>query len=148
MTDALGITRLLGVRRVQEDRAAAVVRQVRERAERHEQRMTRVAESMAGSVGGAGAEPRSAMAVLAARASGAHLLAELSVAQLALRDEERSAIQEHVLAVREVRSFEKLEARTLSRLRAEELRVEQGVLDEIALRRVPAAEPETDGGAE
>jgi len=145
--DGLGLSRLLGARRVQQDRAAEVVRLARERSQRQGERIARVAEAMS-RTGGESLEPHAAMAALAARAAGVQLLAELSAVRRTLHDEEEAAVEAHTAARREVRSLEKLQARLAVRERERELRAEQQVLDEVALRRRPREDADAEGGAD
>ena len=85
-------------------------------------------------------------AVAAARASTRGMLSELDAVTTARREEAAAAQAAYNAARRAAIGLEKLEEKHDVRARAEDLRAEQIVLDEIAGRATPT-DPEAAGGA-
>jgi flagellar FliJ protein len=137
---------LLRLRRLKEDQAAAEVGRARSRAseiaaDRHQ---------LIGTLSDHGHEARDVRgiaAISAARASTSTMLADLEGLRRTQEEIVARAEAEHRAARRATLSVEKLEERHDVATRAEELRAEQAVLDELAGQaraRLTALEP--DGG--
>jgi flagellar FliJ protein len=122
---------LLRLRRLKEDQAAAEVGRARSRAseiaaERHQ---------LIGALSDRGHDARDVRgiaAISAARASTSTMLADLEGLRRTQEEILARAEAEHRAARRATLSVEKLEERHVVQARADELRVEQGVLDELA----------------
>ena len=122
---------LLRLRRLREDQAAAEVGHARSRAseiaaDRHQ---------LIGALTDHGHEARDVRgiaAISAARASTSTMLADLEGLRRTQEEIVARAEAEHRAARRATLSVEKLEERHDAETRAEELRAEQGVLDELA----------------
>jgi flagellar FliJ protein len=122
---------LLRLRRLKEDQAAAEVGRARSRAseiaaERHQ---------LIGTLADRGHEARDVRgiaAISAARASTSTMLADLEGLRRTQEEILARAEAEHRAARRATLSVEKLEERHDALTHAEELRAEQGVLDELA----------------
>lgn len=78
---------------------------------------------------------RALSALAASRAAGRSMLTELQALNELQQEAVRTAQTAHESARREVRGLDRLAAAHRARMRAEQLRLEQQELDEIALRR-------------
>jgi flagellar FliJ protein len=124
---------LLRLKRLQEDRAANEVGNARSRAselasQRH-QLIDRLSDH-----GHDARDVRGIAAISAARASTSVMLADLEALRITVERSVEAAEAAHRNARRDVRMLEKLEERAAEADRAEELRVEQLALDELAAR--------------
>jgi flagellar FliJ protein len=136
---------LLRLRRLREDRASVEATRARSRAselaaERHQ---------LLGTLSDHGHDARDVRgitAVAVARASTSVMLADLQALRTQQDEVVRSADEAHRTARREVRAVERLEERHTAAERAEALRGEQVVLDEVAARMRSAEQAATDGG--
>ena len=122
---------LLRVRRLQEEQAAAELAHARSRADREREREQR----MRAALGGADDEVTSveALAALAAsRAASRSLLSDLGLLVREREAQAEKARQEHAVTRVKAAGLERLEERHGAAVAAEDLRVEQHALDEIA----------------
>ncbi len=130
---AFGLASLLRLRRLKEDQAAVEVGAARSRAselaaERH-QLISTLSDH-----GHDARDVRGIAAISAARASTSTMLADLEALRVHQERVVAEAEEAHRAARRATLSIEKLEERHGAAARAEELRAEQNVLDELAGR--------------
>lgn len=133
MSRGFSLAGLLRVRGVQEREAAERLSRAVLDANQTEAHDRRVRAALAGT-GSDAVDVRSLAALAAARVAGRSALVDLQLLaerQAATVDEARSA---HTQARQEVRGLERMAQAHALRVRAEELRVEQAELDEIASR--------------
>lgn len=122
---------LLRLRKIQQDTASAAVARANAKLLAHDRHRSRVRAELGGHTM-TPADSSALLAVAAARSSTSSMLAELDAA----REIDLAALRTADLALREARvkavGLEKLEQKHLSTLRADDLRVEQSALDELA----------------
>jgi flagellar protein FliJ len=125
---------LLRLRRLQEDQAAASLAQARRTVRDTSARIAAVhAEMLTADAKIATADEL--WAIAATRSSSASMLAELAELERVQAEEVERRAAAHTDAARASRSIEKLETKHGVEARAEDLRVEQLALDELAGRR-------------
>jgi len=128
------LSALLRVRGVQERAAAASLSNARAAAVAAESAVERAVSSLS-DIAPQIDDPATLLAMAAARSSGQAALADLRVLAQVRQDAAEAASRAHVEARRELKGLERLESAHRESERAEERRVEQNVLDEIALVR-------------
>ncbi|MDR6690516.1 flagellar export protein FliJ [Microbacterium sp. 1154] len=128
------LSALLRVRGVQERAAAASLSNARAAADAAESAVERAVSSLS-DIAPQIDDPATLLAMVAARSSGQAALADLRVLAQVRQDAAEAASRAHVEARRELKGLERLESAHLESERAEERRVEQNVLDEIAVVR-------------
>ena len=126
---------LLRLRRLQQNAAGGELLRARSRASELAAQRTHVRDAVLGA--GNDSDSIATMhAIAAARASTSSMLADLSVLEADASRNVEAAVREHAATRRAVLSLEKLEERHRAEQRTEELRAEQIVLDELAVRGV------------
>lgn len=128
------LSALLRVRGVQERAAAASLSNARAAADAAESAVERAVSSLS-DIATEIDDPATLLAMAAARSSGQAALADLRVLAQVRQDAAEAASRAHVEARRELKGLERLESAHRENERAEERRVEQNVLDEIAVVR-------------
>lgn len=128
------LSALLRVRGVQERAAAASLSNARAAAVAAESAVERAVSSLS-DIATEIDDPATLLAMAAARSSGQAALADLRVLARVRQDAAEAASLAHVEARRELKGLERLESAHRESERAEERRVEQTVLDEIAVVR-------------
>jgi flagellar FliJ protein len=130
---------LLRLRRLQQNAAGGELLRARSRASELAAQRTHVRDAVLGA--GDDSDSIATMhAIAAARSSTSSMLADLSVLEAEASRTVDAAAREHAATRRAVLSIEKLEERHRIEERIEELRNEQNVLDELALRGTPRAQ--------
>lgn len=138
-----GLAGLLRIRRLKEERAAYEMVRARSRASELANERHQLIDQLDDHSHDA-RSVRGIHAIAAARASASTMLADLEALSLTQRHLVAEAEQAHRQALREVRTVEKLEERHDAEQRAESLRAEQTVLDELASRTRQRLLPEGD----
>lgn len=128
------LSALLRVRGVQERAAAASLSNARAASVAAESAVERAVSSLS-DIATEIDDPATLLAMAAARSSGQAALADLRVLAQVRQDAAEAAALAHVEARRELKGLERLESAHRESERAEERRVEQNVLDEIAVVR-------------
>lgn len=128
------LSALLRVRGVQERAAAASLSNARAASADAESAVERAVSSLS-DIATEIDDPATLLAMAAARSSGQAALADLRVLAQVRQDAAEAAALAHVEARRELKGLERLESAHRESERAEERRVEQNVLDEIAVVR-------------
>lgn len=128
------LSALLRVRGVQERAAAASLSNARAASAAAESAVERAVSSLS-DIATEIDDPATLLAMAAARSSGQAALADLRVLAQVRQDAAEAAALAHVEARRELKGLERLESAHRESERAEERRVEQNVLDEIAVVR-------------
>jgi flagellar FliJ protein len=124
---------LLRIRRLKEERAAYEITRARSRASELANERHQLIDQLADH-GHEAKSVRGIHAISAARASTSTMLSDLEALSLTQRAHVAEAEEQHRVARREVRTVEKLEERHDEAERAEELRAEQTMVDELAAR--------------
>jgi flagellar FliJ protein len=124
---------LLRLRRLKEDQSAAEVGSARSRASEIASQRHQLIDTLSDH-GHEARDVRGIAAISAARASTSTMLADLEALHLAQAEVVARAEGRHRDARRATLSVEKLEERHDAESRAEDLRAEQAVLDEVASR--------------
>jgi len=133
MTRRFTLAGLLRLRKVQEEQAKAELLLARERARRHLREENRLREALAGARDSA-ASVDSLRAIAAARASTTRMLGELDALGVVLENDVQARAAVQARARRDALALERLEARHAEALAAQELRAEQHLIDEAAVR--------------
>lgn len=134
-----GLAGLLRIRRLKEERAAHELVRARSRASELAQERHRLLDQL-GDHAHEARDVRGIHALSAARASTATMLSDLEALSLTQHRLVTAAEGAHQEARREVRTVEKLEEQHDAVQRETELRGEQTILDEVAVRARPQRE--------
>ena len=141
MSAAFNLAGLLRLRRLEEDQRAAELGTARDGEAIGAARTRRVRNALSDS----STDPlshASLASIAASRASTAELLSELDDVDRVAADRVERAAAEHAAAHRRTLGLEKLEERFEERQKAEELRAEQLLLDDLAARAWRLTRPE------